>query len=270
MSHRLMGLLPCLGIILAGCDNPDPITKCKWFDETGNMVSLGLEINTEVPDRCPVKIATGNVLIQNYAGTVSGPAASVSFGNSLNVVFKDALNNFVQTYVSTFVGDGPHTAFVSTAYIAGNAGRMSAAASQKDYAFNTIQIDEAAPGPNYAIGRVELTYDYTLQASVGVPLTATTNAMVTVNAQLLAPYPGPLTYKWWVNNVLQSITSPSFQYTQGGSGAATFKVQVTDVEGDKGLATSTTTFNSPGGGGGGGGGGGPGCAPRPDRAQGCP
>jgi hypothetical protein len=253
-----------------GCRTPgqDPITKC-FVNATNDYWDIaGLDVDVSSPDRCPFEIASGLFQEQVFEGIVVGNPAYIQgngygdpyFNSVVGVrVFNrltDLVNKLGTVPTNFFTGNNPPRSQARVAYLAGSVGYANPFDTKgTDRGFLDVNLRD--PSKTLAQGRADLTFTYTVAAAISGPeyVTGGTNFSLATSASNYRP---ALTYRWWKNGVLMNgMTWTGFTTVAPVAGASvTYKVEMTDADGDKGTATHIVRGTSPpppGGGGGGGG-----------------
>jgi hypothetical protein len=198
-------------------------------------------------------IVTGDAQYVGSLGVVGFSELSVLFVRVFNwrsqLVNKDG-----KTPLANFEGSPPR-APARVTYTAGTEGYTNV--------FDTKGTDNGIMDVKFrdqttvAQGTAKLTFTYTVAAVIAGPAFVTGGSGISLSTTA-SNYRPALTYKWWKNGVLMSgVTWPSFTTAGPAVGTSvTYKVEMTDADGDKGTDTHVITGTSttpPGGGGGGGG-----------------
>lgn len=199
-------------------------------------------VNTD-PRWCPVIIygPAGTTAFQSYASNVELNAAALdparpridyTIANANNVPQKSATNFFTivgTQAVTTTVGD----------YTVGTAGNV---ATKRDYVHNTIYT---TGGP--ATGDVWLDYNYKANPGLaGASSSANGLIRLTANTPLVQQ---PVTYQWWLSNVVQGPASGSSNYYQTwgktvNPGVYNVKVVIVDKRGLSYTLTKSVTVTA--------------------------
>jgi hypothetical protein len=247
-------------VILAACEGIDSYTKCRVTDVAGYWNEYIEDVDVRDPNRCPFPIDQGRTKLQTYYGVVTAVyPGGAGAGDYLETRIYNSLLRQVGTEdFSSFAGLPPRAEGLID-YTAGT-GSSATATTGYDEANNVLR--------NFGGGwvgeaDVELTISYNVNANIMAPTYVTGGSWIQVSANA-SNHRTPLRYKWWRNGTLLSVTGSSFSTNGPTTGSSTtYKVEITDYDGDRGTDSHTVTASSTSGGGGGGGGGT--CSTKPKR-----
>jgi hypothetical protein len=265
----LPSLVACFALGRSACsigsDTVDPYTKCAVQAVDQNWVTAGMDVDVNLPDHCPFGIPAYLTIHQDYYGIATGNSqyigsvqyvpfnyesrASIRVFNANSPPQLQNDNQAVPKF--SFTGSPPR-ADLRVGYTAGTYTNPFDHGGA-DYGFMDVLFkDQQTQGQ----GRAKLSFTYNVSAVVTGPSSIIGGSSISLGSQA-SNYRTPLTYKWWKNGTLMSgVTWPSFS-TQGpaAGSSVTYKLEITDADGDKGTDSHTITGGSSGGGTGGGGGG---------------
>ena len=241
-------------VLLAACEGIDPITKCRVTAVSAGWNEYIEDVDVDEPDSCPFLIDVGRTKLQSFYGVVTARHLGGVGGG--DYIVTEVVNSpwgvdvgTIDDY-SSFHGV-PAKAEGSVTYTAGT-GSGTTSTTGKDVAVITLH---GWAGQYFAEAGVDLTIKYDVYASISAPTYVTGGTWITVSATA-SNHRTPLRYKWWRNGTLMSVTAASFSTNGPTTGTSTtYKVEITDADGDKGTDPHTVTASSSMGGGGGGSGG---------------
>jgi hypothetical protein len=258
--------LACFGTAAAcaGTDTVDQFTKCTVRAMDSNWELAQMDVDVTLPDHCPFDIPSYLTIHQDYYGITTGSEQYIGSQQYVPFNYESVVSVRVFTAhdpprlvndnqaVPKFSFQGiPPRADVRVGYTAGTYSNVFDVGGA-DWAYMDVLFKNQT---TQAQGRAKLSFTYTVAAVVTGPYSVIGGSSITLGTQA-SNYRAPLTYKWWKNGVLMSVTSSGFStYGPAAGTSVTYKVQMTDADGDTGLDTHTITGGTSGGGGGGGGGG---------------
>jgi len=256
-------------VAVASCyntDKQDVVTKCFVRATTTSWEPAGLDVDVSSPDRCPFPIPSGLYQDQQFVGIATGDPQYVGSNgyvpfhenSTLSVrVFNrrdppELVNKNGVTPKNIFGGNPPRSEARVT-YTAGTAGYASAFDTKgRDWGYLDVVLRDQS---TVAQGRAELTFTYTVATAISGPTSVEQGSNINL-ATTVSNYRGPLTYKWWKNSsIMSGVTWPNFTTAGPTPGTSnTYKVEITDADGDKGTDTHVVrgVSSSTGGGGSGG------------------
>lgn len=244
----MSALVPLVG----ACVGTDPNTKCQVTKVSGLWYDYVEDIDVQDPNRCPFLIDQGRTKLQSFYGVVTAVyPGGLGAGDYMETrVFNSLLRNVgTADDFSDFRGLPPK-AEGSVTYTAGT-GSSATATTGYDEAINVLRD---FGGGNRGEGDVTLSISYNVNANIVAPTYITGGSWIQVSASA-ANHRTPLKYTWWRNGTLMGVTGSSFgTYGPAAGSSVTYKVQITDADGDKGADTHAISANTSSGGGGGGGG----------------
>jgi hypothetical protein len=246
-------------------DTQDTVTKCFVRATTASWETASMDVDVSSPDRCPFAIPTGRVAEQSFVGIVTGNPSfvgaagyvglneySTSFVRVFNTFDPPTLVNKDRVVPKNIFSGNPPRSEARVTYSAGTGPTNIYGTGGKDYGY----LDVSLRDQSLAQGRSDLTFTYTVLASISGPSSVLGGSTINLGTSL-SNYRAPVTYKWWRDGSLMSgVTWSNFSTTGPTAGfTTTYKVEVTDADGDKGTNTRSVTGTSPPVSGGGSGGG---------------
>lgn len=214
-------------------------------------------VTINLPDRCPLYVDRGQVPTVRYAATIFGdPTYIARLGEPGQSVLVVRVYNADTPPILVNTSGSP-----AYFYFAGSPPRTDAyvdyyAASEPISLYNDLSADGGYIDVvlrNGAVGRAltALTYTYGVRVVVSGPANVTPGSSFTVGADF-SNYTAPLAVQWYRNG--QHIASGGSNLVQSisAAGSYSFRVEVTDVQGDRGVASQTVSVGTASGGGGGG------------------
>jgi hypothetical protein len=157
------------------------------------------------------------------------------------------VNKLGTTPTNFFTGNNPPRAQARVAYTAGSVG-YAQPFDTKGTDLGVLNVTLSNAARSAAEGRANLTFTYSVAAAITGPgyVTSGTNFSLYTKASNYRP---ALTYKWWKNGVLMGMNWSGFTTAGPVAGTSvTYKVEVTDADGDKGTATHIvrgTSYTAP-------------------------
>jgi hypothetical protein len=257
LGMALVVLIACT----PGTPVKDPISQCFVTALDGNWKLASMDLDVQAPP-CPFSIPTGFQKTMDYFGVVTGdpfyigslnfvadPEVSVAEVRVYNQ--RDQMVNEALMVPKAIFQGSPPRAESRVKYIAGTYTPLLEEVG-RDFAFMDIYFRQSGTGTR---ARAELKYTYSVSAVVTGPISVIGGSSITLGTKV-SNAGTPLKYRWWRNGALMGITWSGFSTAGPATGTSvTYKVEVTDVDGQKGIDSHTISGGSSGGGGGGGGGG---------------
>jgi hypothetical protein len=212
-------------------------TNSNWIDRVGQI-----KVDITEPRWCPVIIygAPGSIGFQNYTANVEVNAAYLAASRRMDYTIENANHVVQKTFITSLSGSPLAVTQTHGTYDVGTAGNVT---TKRDYVRNVIYT---TAGP--ATGDAYLDYNY--KANPGLSgATSSANGLIrlTANTPLVQQ---PVTYQWWLSNVLQGPPSGSSNYYQiwgktvANPGVYNVKVVVVDKQGFSYTMTKSVTVTA--------------------------